>query len=241
MRSGTLSVRGLILVVPEKRDPERDRVVEAWTSSGGTVIRLGRFWEPPILDPKAVRIYGNDTFALVLAQKLGLHLVSPPDDLLAHLTPEWLKRRIEIRQLAEAASFSYPTFVKPIVPKLFRAATYLSEADLATECKGLESGTRVLVSEVVAFLAEARCFLLRDEVQDVAVYEGEASLDGATVLMQQVAKSELLPEACVLDIGLIADRGWAVIEANAPWGAGLNGCNAEKVISCIAASTKYET
>jgi len=26
----------------------RDRVVEAWTSGGGTVIRLGRFWEPPV-------------------------------------------------------------------------------------------------------------------------------------------------------------------------------------------------
>jgi hypothetical protein len=102
-----MSVRGLNLIVPEKRDPEPDRVVAAWTSRGGAVMRLGRFWEPPALDPATVRIYGNDTFALVLAQRLKLHLVSPPDDLLVHLAPAWLKRAIEVRQLAEWASFSY--------------------------------------------------------------------------------------------------------------------------------------
>jgi len=29
-----------------------------------------------------------------------------------------------------------------------------------------------------------------------------------------------------------------VIEANAAWGAGLNGCAAEKVMPCIAAATR---
>jgi hypothetical protein len=57
-------------------------------------------------------------------------------------------------------------------------------------------------------LAKARCFLLRGEIQDVVVYHGEAPLDGATALIEQVARTELLPEACVLDIDLIADRSW---------------------------------
>jgi hypothetical protein len=37
----------------------------------------------------------------------------------------------------------------------------------------------------------------------------------------------------VVDVGLIAGRGWAVIEFNAAWGAGLNGCDPEKVLPAI--------
>jgi hypothetical protein len=59
MNSDTLSVRGLTLLVPEKRDPERDRVGEARATAGGTVMRLGRFWDPPALNPATVRIYGQ--------------------------------------------------------------------------------------------------------------------------------------------------------------------------------------
>jgi hypothetical protein len=32
-------------------------------------------------------------------------------------------------------------------------------------------------------------------------------------------------------------RDWAVIEFNATWGAGLNGCNPEKVIAAILAAS----
>jgi hypothetical protein len=42
-----------------------------------------------------------------------------------------------------------------------------------------------------------------------------------------------LPRAVVVDVGLIAGRGWAVIEFNAAWGAGLNGCDPEKVLPAI--------
>ena len=39
------------------------------------------------------------------------------------------------------------------------------------------------VSEVVEFAAEARCFVLDGEIQDVALYEGDAPLDGALGLL----------------------------------------------------------
>jgi hypothetical protein len=38
-------------------------------------------------------------------------------------------------------------------------------------------------------------------------------------------------------VGFVADRGWAVIEFNAAWGAGLNGCNAAKVLPAILAAS----
>jgi hypothetical protein len=72
---------------------------------------------------------------------------------------------------------------------------------------------------------------------DAAVYEGEETLSGAFDFLNSIVGESVLPLTCVLDIGYIKDRGWAVIEANATWGAGLNGCSPDKVISAIAAAT----
>jgi hypothetical protein len=225
--------------VPEKADQERDDVAAAWAEAGGAVTRLARFWDPPALERHVVRIYGNDTFALVLAQVLGLSLVSPPDDLPVRLPAQWVKRAIRVSSLSQADSLPYPIFVKPLTPKLFRAAIYKSGSDLLAECSGLELTTEILVSEAVHFVAEARSFVLSGTVQDIALYEGNAPLDQARDLAGEIGRSELLPATCVIDLGLIPERGWAVIEANATWGAGLNGCNARRVVPCIAAATRF--
>jgi hypothetical protein len=45
-----------------------------------------------------------------------------------------------------------------------------------------------------------------------------------------------LPRTVVLDIGL-QERGWSVIEFNGTWGAGLNGCDPEKVLPAILAAS----
>lgn len=42
------------LIIPEKSDAERDAVVAAWTSHGGTVLRLGRICDLP--DTKSTRL-----------------------------------------------------------------------------------------------------------------------------------------------------------------------------------------
>ncbi|GGJ18706.1 hypothetical protein GCM10008938_01020 [Deinococcus roseus] len=51
----------LVLLIPEKPDEERGKVAEAWEEQGKTVLALGKFWEPPVLDCSTVRLYGNDT------------------------------------------------------------------------------------------------------------------------------------------------------------------------------------
>jgi hypothetical protein len=231
--------RNLNLVLPDKHDMERDQVAEAWTAQGGIVTRLGRFWDPPALDPRAVRIYANDTFALVVAQKLNLSLVSPDDDLLARLPSSLLKREITIRQLGDSSAWTYPAFIKPVVPKQFRAAVYNSASALTAECSGLDPHAPVYVSEVVVFSSEVRGFILSATVQDASLYEGAASLEEARLFLDVAARHESLPPTCVVDVGYIEGRGWAVIEANAAWGAGLNGCAPSKVLGCIANATRY--
>ncbi len=42
-----------------------------------------------------------------------------------------------------------------------------------------------------------------------------------------------IPPAIVIDAGKIRDRGWAVIEANAAWAAGIYGCDPLQVLPVL--------
>ncbi|WP_164000977.1 ATP-grasp domain-containing protein [Pyxidicoccus caerfyrddinensis] len=228
---------GLTLLIPDKADPERDAVALTWEAGGGTVLRLGRFWSPPDVDRTRVRLYGNDTFCLVLAQKLGLSLVSPPDDLLLKVDASLVKREVRGATLEQVASEAFPRFIKPLVPKVFRAAVWPGPEALAEECRGLAPETPVLSSEVASLRAEARGWVLDGRVRTCAVYEGEGSVAEAEAFLATVARAAPLPRTCVLDAALVEGRGWALLEANAAWGAGLNGCDAAEAARCITEAT----
>ena len=225
-------------MITDKPDVERDAVADVWSAAGGEVLRLGRFWDPPALDPTCVRVYGADSYCLVLAQKLGLALVSPPDDLLLHLAPALTKRALYGTTLADAATLAFPAFIKSFVPKLLRSRIYKSAADLSAEGRGLEPGTALCVSEIVTFVAEARSWLLDGEVLSIACYEGDADVTLARALAVATGHDPATTSPCVVDLGLTDDRGWVVIEANAAWGAGLNGCDPVAAARCIAAATR---
>ena len=228
-----------LLIIPDKNDAEREAVATAWAASGGEVLRLGRFWDPPVLDAARVRLYGNDTFCLVLAQKLGLDLVSPADDLLARIPQPFLLRELGFTSLDALEEAFFPRFVKPLVPKLFRAAVYPDRRGLLEETAGLPPETGVMTSEIVAIQAEARAFLLDGEIQTCALYEGGGDATEAAAFLTRLAAS-VLPQTCVLDAGFVPGRGWVPIEANATWGAGLNGCDPVQVLPCILAATRWE-
>jgi hypothetical protein len=227
---------GLNLLVSDKADIERDALADAFTKGGGEVHRLGRFWDPPVFDPATVRVYGADSFCLVLQQKLGFDLCSPADELLLQVPSPLLRRQLVKRTLVDALS-SLPAFVKPVTPKQFRGAVYASSAALAAECRGLPQDTAVFVAEIVILAAELRSFVLDGHVLDAAVYEGTAAVDGAITFITEVVKAARLPRAVVIDVGYVVDRGWALIEFNAAWGAGLNGCNATKVLPAVLAAS----
>lgn len=128
-------------------------------------------------------------------------------------------------------------FIKPVVPKQFRGAVYGTADELAEECRGLAPDTAVIVSEIVKLTAEVRCFVLNNEVLDAAVYEGVADRAEAIGFATEVIQALALPRAVVLDIGMVPGTGWAVVEFNAAWGAGLNGCNAERVLPAVLAAS----
>lgn len=235
-----LDARDLTLVISDKPDVERDAVAAVWQASGGSVLRLGRFWDPPALDPMRARVYGADTFCQVLAQKLGLTLVTPADDLLLKLSPGVLKRAVRGLTVDGIHAIAFPAFVKSYIPKLIRSRVYASEAELANELRGLEPTTALLVSDIVELVAEARSWVLDGEVLSIACYEGAADLEAALTVAMAAGRETDVPSPCVIDVGLTRDRGWLVIEANAAWGAGLNGCDASAAARCLARASYVE-
>jgi ATP-grasp domain, R2K clade family 2 len=72
----------------------------------------------------------------------------------------WLRRSLIKMALADAPTFRFPCFVKPMVPKQFRAAVYRDMASLLAETDGLDSSSEVIVAEPVIIEAEVRCFAL---------------------------------------------------------------------------------
>lgn len=232
-----METSGLNLLIPDKPDAERDSLASAFVSHGGKVHRIGRFWDPPVFDQPTVRVYGPDAFCLVLQQKLGFELCSPDDDLLLRMSAENLQRKLSQHKLAEAQTLAYPAFIKPVIPKQFRGAVYPSVGSLRVECHGLAAETSIMVSEIVKFTAEVRCFVLNGSVLDAAVYEGETGVSGAVKFAHDLAQAFQLPRAVVVDVGFIAGRGWGVIEFNAAWGAGLNGCDPERALPAVIAAS----
>jgi hypothetical protein len=229
---------GRILLLPSGADYERDAVAGAWQAAGGKVQRLGRFWAPEeSLRGKCVCVYGNVIFCQVLAESLGLDLLGPADDLLVLLPEHLLGRTVTLSSLERMSELEYPCFAKSLLPKLFTSGVVTRPEALANLTLGLEPETAILVSEPVRFEGEARAFIYDRRVLDLALYEGYADLGGAMEVAEAVAQLEGTPHGFVVDLGRLKDR-WVVVELNPSWGAGLNGCDAEKVILAIAAGTR---
>ncbi len=232
--------QGKCLLIPSKPDIERDAVAKAWEDNGGTVQRVDRFWETPELEGRTAVLYGNHIFCLILAQKLNLELVSPPDDFLCYLPEKWLKRAISRSTIQDASRFEYPCFIKPMVPKIFSGKVYHSHQELLEECRQLADNTPVIHSEIIKIHAEVRAFILGNKIVSASIYEGYADVQEAITFVDHFLAENVDPAPCtyVLDVGLLDNGEWVVIETNAVWGAGLNRCDACAAACCISEATR---
>ena len=227
-----------ILLIPDKADTERDSLAKVWEERGGEVKRIGKFWIKPDIGNKQVTIYGNDSFCLVLAQILEIGLLMPKDEMIAALPHEFIKRKIKIKKITEISNIQFPIFVKPVIPKLFPAGIYENKGALMANIQDVESSELLICSEIIIIDKEVRSFILDGAIKDLAFYEGSGDIEAARTFIEQFLKAESLelPKTFVLDIGFNDKDQWFIIEFNASWGAGLNFCNAEKVIDCIRAA-----
>jgi hypothetical protein len=221
---------------------------------GWRVERLENWRPAPCLRDEPLVFYGEPLFADVVAGPLGLALLEPTPFWLTQLPSAYLRREVRAGTLAECKRIAAPTFLKPAQDKCFSAGVYASGAALPAAIEMLPESTPVLLAEPVRWELEFRCFVLERAVVTMSPYLRDGALveteDGSwpdspeerieaedyiqTVLADRAVP---LPPAVVVDIGRIAGRGWAIIEANAAWGSGLYGCEPERVLAVLQRAT----
>lgn len=169
--------------------------------------------------------YGGPLAADRFANRLGLALLEPADAWLTGLPYGLTRRRIELTTLAKAWELRRPAFVKPPSDKSVPAAVYADGSCLPRDGDRIGPDTAVLVSDVVSFTAEYRLFVLDGEVVTGSRYAVFGRLDPAPLPPEALAfaarvlagAARTLPSAVTVDIGLLDDGQWAVVEANMPW------------------------
>ncbi|MGW1641357.1 ATP-grasp domain-containing protein [Streptomyces lavendulae] len=184
--------------------------------------------------------YGGPRAAARLADPLGLGLLEPADDWLTRVPRALLRRAIRLTTLEEARALRERAFVKPPSAKidLLPAAVHEDGTGLPG---GLDGSTPVLVSGVVEFAAEYRLFVLDGEAVTGSRYAVHGRLDpapldaGSRAFARTVldATAAGLPSAVCLDIGRLADGGWAVVEANMAWFAHCYAAEPDRVLDTV--------
>jgi hypothetical protein len=208
----------------------------------------------PAIHGDAVYYGGSDT-ALATADRFNLALLEPPLDLLARMPRPFLQRSVEFARFGDLHRLRARTFIKPADPldKAFDAGIYSDARDIRAR-RDVPAETPVLLAEPVEWLAEYRCFVLDGNIGASSPYlsfgrpvwhpfgkGGEKAQQSAQVLTfyKRLAAQckTALPPAFVVDVGLIGDRGWAVVEFNPAWCAGLLGTDPRRVLAVLQRAT----
>lgn len=218
------------ILLSQRFSQDSQAVWQAAVRRGWPVHRAIRFSVPDPL-PELVCAYGEVTFCDIMADRARLALLDVPDSWLALLPREFVKRDVWqcTKLTVDAEKFNSRLFFKPANDKVFQCGVYERATDL--HLKHIDDDCPILVSEVVEFNVEFRCWVLDGKVINCEYYRlvgerdenaaREEAIDFAeTVLAHQPEK---LPSAVVLDVGIIEGRGWAVVEANQAYASGIYG------------------
>src|SRR6185369_4723784 len=236
------------LLLSSRQTDDAQQLWRACITEKWRVIRL-HDWRVPEVSPNDVAVYGEPLFARLVAQSLALRLEEPPLDWLPRLALRWRGRAVRLTTLADARNVSIRSFIKPAEEKCFEARVYSSGAELPPPGP-LPEDLPVLVQDVVDWTAEYRCFVLERKVVAASAYWrngrsaksenglwsvdqqelGEAIAFCKALLQDQTAA---VPDAVAVDVGIIRNHGWAVVECNAAFGSGIYGCDPVEVLRVL--------
>ncbi len=212
---------------------------------GWPVERLNN-WRVPehLLQAPEPVLYVEALFGQSIAEQFGLQMLEPPIDWLPKLPERFRKRSIYLASLKQARQLTEPAFIKPPNDKSFPARIYAG-AELP---EGYDEEMSVLVSEIVNWQNEFRCFVLDRQPRTISIYlrQGELQRENNFRCSDEEKNSAIrfvgevladqkveLPRTAVLDVGIIEGKGWAVVEQNSAWGAGIYGCDPEQVLEVL--------
>lgn len=218
---------------------------------GWETLRLDGNTIPEWFDPPddQIAFFYTAPAAFDIARQLGRQLTGCQSDWTCCLPPEFLLRELRQTSLKQALSGGERRFVKHSVSKAFPAQVY-DDTSLTEATRALHPDSLVHVGEPVTWTHEFRCFVANQSIQTVNpyVYDGQivASRDSPAAVPQseldqvQAFAGRVLthpgvetPPAFVLDVGLIAGRGWAVVECNECWASGIYDCDPARVLETL--------
>ncbi len=196
-----------------------------------------------------VAIFYTAPDAFDIAAQLSRTLLGCDADWTVRLPAQFRRREMRQMTLADALKPPGDAFIKHAVRKAFPAAVY-SSPTLAAATRNVPPNALVHVCEPVEWSVEYRCFVLDGEVATMSPYkrygqviQDHAMLPGTTQsevdIARRFAESVLesrsvdCPPAFVLDVGIINDRGWAVVEFNECWASGIYACDPKRVLDTL--------
>jgi ATP-grasp domain, R2K clade family 2 len=237
------------LVISTWSLPAARGLAGAARSLGWTASTLDELANPR--DESEVVYYGGTDRAQEASARFRLALLEPPFDLLARLPLEFRRRPVEYAQFRDLGRLRAPSFVKPAdaLNKAFDAGVYASVRDIRAP-RGVDYDCPVLLSEPVEWSAEYRCFVLDTEVVAWSPYISfgrpswkpypsgslpvRAPVSVQSFCRRLFSRSGIsFPPAFVMDLGVIDDRGWAVVEFNPVWCSGLLGADPAAVLPVL--------
>lgn len=214
-------------MLSQRFSTDSQAVWNAARRSGWEVHRAIRYLPPDPL-PESVCAYGEVSFCDIMASRAGLGLLDPPDDWLAKLPHDLLKRKVEFCKAGLLPLWRERAFFKPSNDKVFSAGVYERGSDVPT--RYVDPECPCYVSEVVAFDVEYRCHVLDGVIVRMEFYrmvgvEEHEVLTEAVPFAESVlaGHSHELPSSVVLDVGRVEGRGWAVVEVNQVHASGIYG------------------
>lgn len=218
---------------------------------GWETLRLDGNTIPDWFDPPddQIALFYTAPHAFDIARQLGRQLAGCNPDWTCNLPSEFLLRELRQTSLKEALSQAEGKFVKHSVSKAFPAQIYDTDS-LSAATSAIHPDSLVHIGEPVTWTHEFRCFVADQSVQTISpyVYHGEivtdydsfpvvsqAELDQVHAFARQVLthSSVVVPPAFVMDVGLIANRGWAVVECNECWASGIYACDPASVLRTL--------
>jgi hypothetical protein len=237
------------LILTPRYSEDAQALWRAATQLGWQVERLVN-WRLPE-DLKLVEepvLYVEALMSESIASQLGRRLLEGGHDWLPQLPAAYRHRWVYLSTLGEVRQSGKTAFVKPPNDKSFPARVY-THVDLPTD---YPDDTPILVAEIVYWEKEFRCFILNRTMQTFSIYLRDGELQSKhdfihTEDEEREVRNYIenllsddrveIPQATVIDIGVIRDRGWAVVEQNAAWGSGLYGCDPLMVLEVLRYAT----
>lgn len=196
--------------------------------------------------------YGEAKLTGDLLEKKKFTLKEPRWDFLCHISQYFLKRKLSYFSLQKAQRWKKSAFIKSANPynKCFDSGVYRRGIDLKVRQSNVGKNLPVIVSEVVSWLEEYRCFIHQGKIIDIVGYFNRGrmfqqrdgrwkcskqQLNNINKFVQKFCQShvKICPETFVLDVGYIEKKGLAIVEANPIYCCALYGAKPENILPLL--------